>query len=294
MADTDYKNSIREINKLYVDRAKRAAARSFMLSCKESGIAYPVALDLLKSSAAVPASDQIATKSDLKADFKPVNTEHVENTTLSSETVENGQIETVNDAGGLNLQEIEQKVKTCLSDFMALSGIEDDNAMRKAPQSLWQSFCIYNGKHIFKGTKILKSDKLADYGSATRTNNNAYDIDKIVAVLGILDNLCNYYNKIMTSWSATAFLGVDHNFLADHNEKLTLSGFDYKQKNEETLVDMITSGQKNPTGAICVLNHVHGYGQTRQETTKTTNNVYIFPALGQIKPENVPTLPEMP
>lgn len=293
MSDTEYKNSIKEINKLYSDRGKRAAARKFMLSCKESGIAYPVALDLLKASAAVnPDLNENANLKPLSGDHvenKTENTENRQNMPLTGEVLPN--VETITDAGGLNMAEIENKIYTCMSDFMERYNIED---MTKASQNQWTAYATYNGKHLFKGTDILKQKKLVPSSSAcAKTTNNAYDLDKIAQVLNFFIYLCNIYDKTFTYWAAAAFLGVNDDFLNDHAEKLTRLGVRIQQKSEQTLADAVQNPRKNITGVLATLNHWHNWTDKAETAPKTQNNVYIFPALGKLSPGVVPELPQV-
>lgn len=281
----DYKDSLKEIAQLYNDRSKRAAARGFMLSCKESGIKYDVALSLLKSSATIPAADSVSVKPDFKVldGGQDKSQDAAEKTEINQNTTDNTlDLEVVEDSSGLDMAEIENKVYSVLDDFKNRYDIED---MTKEPQTTWTAFATYAGKHIFKGTKILKQSKLVPSTSAASlSNNNAYDIDKIVQVLNFYVYLCNLYRKTFTLWAAAEFMGVNADFLKDHEEKLTLSGFHIREKSEQSLVDGITDGKKNPTGTIAYLNARFGYAKSVAENQqKSVNIAVIYPTLPDIK-----------
>ena len=285
---TEYKNSIKEINKLYTDADKRKAARSFMLSCKESGIAYPVALDLLKASAAV--NPDLCENTNLK----PVSGDHAENKTKNAENRQNkpfnSELETVTDAGGLDMAEIEKKVNTALSDFMTLNNIDD---MTKAPQRIWSAASRYIGLHTFKHTDILKRKYNVVNGSCMPSTCNAYDINKLAAVLNFYIYLCDVYNKAFTLDGGAAFCGTSDNYITENREKLTAAGCDPKKKAEESISRGILDGKINPTGSIAYLNNKFSWGQGAQNEQKTPNNIYIFPSLGKLSPGVVPELPQV-
>ena len=183
---------------------------------------------------------------------------------------------------GLSLSDIENKILTTLEDFKNQNNL-DDTELKKAPQSTWMAYCIYNGIHVFKNTKLLKSTELKDYGSAIPTTNGAYDIDKIIPVLNYFIYLCNIYNKVFNEWAACAFLGVNDRFVADHREELTLRGMDTRQKNEQFLTDMLTGSNRNPTGVICALNHLYGWSTPKQTTQNPQVNVSVYPVLSPVE-----------
>lgn len=287
----DYKNSIKEINKLYNDRDKRAAARKFMLSCKESGIAYPVALDLLKASAAV--NPDLNENTNLKA----LSGDPAENIPITAENTDktqnkpfSGELETVTDAGGLDMAEIEKKVAAALSDFMTLNNIDD---MTKAPQRIWSAASRYIGLHTFKHTDILKRKYNVVNGSCMPSTCNAYDIDKLAAVLNFYIYLCDVYNKAFTLDGGAAFCGTSDNYITENREKLTAAGCDPRKKAEESISRGILDGKINPTGSIAYLNNKFSWGQGAQNEQKTPNNIYIFPSLGKLSPDVVPELPQV-
>lgn len=180
---------------------------------------------------------------------------------------------------GLNISDIENKIYICLEDFKTENNIKDDEELKRSPQSTWMAFCIYNGNRIFKGTKLLKETTLLNNGSCMTTTNNQYNIDKIITVLHLYEYLCNKYNKIFNDWSACAFLGLNDHFVADHREELTLKGFDTRKKNEQFLTDTLTGSNRNPTGVICALNHIHGWTNTQQAPSQQQVNVSVYPVL---------------
>ena len=282
----DYKDSLKEIAQLYNDRDKRAAARGFMLSCKESGIAYDVALSLLKSSATIPAADSV---SDLgKSDFKVVSGGQ-DKTQVQADNAKTSQnepifdtpdLEVVEDSGGLDMAEIENKVRAALDDFCTLNNIED---MTKAPQRIWSAACTFIGSKVFRNTKILKTKKKTLNINGIANTNGAYDLEYIIQVLKLFIFLCNSYNKAFTMDAAEDFLAVSANFLSNHREKLTSLGIDPKQKAEQSLATGIMDGKINPTGSIANLNHNFNWNSTPQTAEKSVNIAVIYPTLPDIK-----------
>ena len=188
---------------------------------------------------------------------------------------------------GLTMSDIENKIYMCLEDFKTENNIQDDTELRKAPQSTWMAFCIYNGNHVFRKTKLLKDNTKVDNGSCLNTTNNKYDIDKVISVLHFYEFLCHKYNKIFNDWSACAFIGANDRFLADHREELTTRGIDTHKKNEQFLTDSLTGSNKNPTGVICALNHLHGWANSEQRTTPQQVNVSVYPVLTTTGQRNI-------
>lgn len=280
----DYKDSLKEIASLYSDRNKRAAARGFMLSCKESGIKYDVALSLLKSSATIPAADSV------KPDFKVLDGGQ-DKTQVQADNAKINQnkpifdgstpdLEVVEDSGGLDMAEIENKVRAALDDFCNLNNIED---MTKAPQRIWSAASRYIGQHTFKHTDILKRKYNVINGSCMPSTCNAYDIDKLAAVLNFYIYLCDVYNKAFTLDGGAAFCGTSDNYITENREKLTLAGCDPRKKAEDSISRGILDGKINPTGSIAYLNNKFSWGQANQTAEKTVNIAVIYPTLPDIK-----------
>ena len=156
--------------------------------------------------------------------------------------------------------------------------------MRKAEQPIFQACCMDIGKYFFKSTDVLRSRVLVDNGSCTKTTNNAYSLQAVETVLSIYSYIVSLYNKVFTVWGASAFCGVSDDFMYDHMGELTVSGSGLKQKAEFSLNDNITSGRRNPTGSICILNSKHGYSTGSQGTTeRIKETVVIYPKLIDIK-----------
>lgn len=156
--------------------------------------------------------------------------------------------------------------------------------MRKAEQSIFTACCIDIGKTFFKPSDILRSTELKDYGSATITNNHAYDINKVCKALEVFDYIANLYGKTFTIWAGSAFCGISDSYMYDRQDVLTVAGVGIKKKAEQSLNDIITAGKRNPTGAICILNAKHGYNTGNQGTTeRIKETVVIYPKLIDIK-----------
>lgn len=156
--------------------------------------------------------------------------------------------------------------------------------MRKADQPIFQACCMDIGKYFFKSADVLRSRVLIDNGSCTKTNSNSYSLQAVESVLSIYSYIVSLYNKVFTVWGASAFCGVSDDFMYDHMGELTVSGSGLKQKAEYSLNDNITSGKRNPTGSICILNSKHGYSTgTAGTTERIKETVVIYPKLIDIK-----------
>ena len=156
------------------------------------------------------------------------------------------------------MSEIEKKIMIALDDFISINDIQD---IKKEPQRVWSACCQYIGRHCFKGTKILKSDKIYDNGSCMPSNCQKYDIDKIISVLSLYDFLCNKYNKAFTMDGGAAFCGLSDNYITEHREQLTASGFDPRKKVENSVTSsLLDNGGGNKVGMIAFMNHHFNWG----------------------------------
>lgn len=185
----------------------------------------------------------------------------------------------------MDINALQSDIIALVRGFCDSNDIEYIDGLRKAEQTTFNAICLTIGNTIFKPSKILKSDNRYFNGCAT-TNNNAYDIDKVCQGIALYDFFINLYNKVFTIWSLCAFLGVSNDFLYQNAGKLRALGTDLKVKSEQSLNDFIL-GKRNPTGAICILNHRFGYSDnSANQTAKEKQTVIIYPSLSDFKKQS--------
>lgn len=217
---------------------------------------------------------ETAKQSNINTSEKPVSG--------SADTLERVQGEELTQNTPLDMAGIENRVNNLIIDFCATNAIDGMDGLRKAEQPIWQACSMYIGKHLFKGTNLLKDTTLHEIGSAAPTNNNRYDIDKVVQVITLYEYLCNIYGKVFTMWGVSAFCAIGKDFFYDHAEDLTRLSSDLKQKNEASLADAIASGKRNPTGALAQLNHWHNWTGSDNRQVERTEKTIIYPVLVDI------------
>lgn len=228
---------------------------------------------------------------------KPVKGDRSQNKTIDDkqpdiipETAGNDEnsLTRVNDAGALDMQELETKINAVIDNFCEINDIDD---MSKEPQRRFNALASYIGKNVFKNTGILKSDKKINNGSYTATTCNAYDLQKIASALHYFVYLCQYFNKAFTIDAGEAFCGLSDGYITANKEKLTLAGFNPLKKSEETISASILDGRQC-VGSIAYLNHVFNW-QTASTHTEKKETVVIYPMLsGNINSDNLITSTE--
>ena len=287
----DYKDILTKIN-IEISENDRAAARAFLLSEKKTG----------KAAAAVWNDIIVRFGSDI-ADIKPRKVKSNKTTTKTEKArkkenkavdceIYSGDVigggsscsEIVN---GLNMAEIENKIYIAMDDFLQQINIDD---MTKATQRQFSAFSMYVGRHIFKGTDILKDKSLYNNNSAMVTTSNRYDLQKIVAVLNLYIYLCTKYNKAFTIDGGEYFCGVSDGFITCNAEKLTALGFQPHKKAENTIAAGLLDGRINPTGSIAWLNYNAKWAQPTQVQHEKTVNIAVYPVLNGAAA--VPALPD--
>lgn len=164
------------------------------------------------------------------------------------------------------------EVHACLAQYMEDRGIED---MEKESQNKWSAAMRYVGQHVFKGTQKLKEKPtIVREGFSGVTNDNAYDLDKVNALVDYYINLCYEYDKevsmngfsfisgipqeILTVWSGVYTEGYGN--IRKTGEAGLRIVRKLKSNNEESLSGMLISGGKrSPVGILGALNRKHGW-----------------------------------
>lgn len=160
------------------------------------------------------------------------------------------------------------EVHACLAQYMEDRGIED---MEKESQNKWSAAMRYVGQHVFKGTQKLKeTPTIVHDGFPGLANNNAYDLDKVNALVDYYINLCYEYDKevsmngfsfiscipldVLTVWSGVYTDGYQKN-IRKTGEKGASIIRKVRANNEESLSGMLISGGKrSPVGILGALN----------------------------------------
>lgn len=164
------------------------------------------------------------------------------------------------------------EVHACLAQYMEDRGIDD---MEKESQNKWSAAMRYVGQHVFKGTQKLKEKPtIVREGFSGVTNDNAYDLDKVNALVDYYINLCYEYDKevsmngfsfisgippeILTVWSGVYTDGYGN--IRKTGEAGLRIIRKLKSNNEESLSGMLISGGKrSPVGILGALNRKHGW-----------------------------------
>ena len=164
------------------------------------------------------------------------------------------------------------EVHACLAQYMEDRGIED---MEKESQNKWSAAMRYVGQHVFKGTqKLREKPTIVREWFSVLTNDNAYDLDKVNALVDYYVNLCYEYDKevsmngfsfisgippeILTVWSGVYTEGYGN--IRKTGEAGLRIVRKLKSNNEESLSGMLISGGKrSPVGILGALNRKHGW-----------------------------------
>lgn len=175
--------------------------------------------------------------------------------------------------------------------FCTDNDIED---MRTASQSVWNS-CLRNiYKHLFKNSDVLKSKELRTTGINTRSNDNAYDIDKVLELLDIyIYDLCMRYDKEVSIIGFSTLTGINTDTIQEWgnservgNELSKSRSAVYKKLNhfrEESLSNKLATGNKNPVGILAILNRHYQWnlpGVSRETAPKQALTAADLPRLG--------------
>jgi len=147
----------------------------------------------------------------------------------------------------------------------------DIESMSKARQTQWSACCTFIGQNIFRKNKGI----LADRERARRNGGGyCYDLNKVGKLADIWIALCKAYIKAPMIDDFTQFAGMDGTTLYGvggrygQADKATPARVLLLQKlhdaQEQGIAGLIVDGRQNPTGALAVLNHWHGWTQTRE------------------------------
>lgn len=105
-----------------------------------------------------------------------------------------------------------------LRDYMAQGGLDDDE-LRKAPQSRWNSALIYIYNHCFKrNRKILFCVPKSRNGMVIDYAMRKYDIDKIDVIADVYISMCYEYDKMVCINGFSKLTGIPYSGIAETNK----------------------------------------------------------------------------
>lgn len=179
-----------------------------------------------------------------------------------------------------------------------------DFSMEKATQSKWSAALLYINKCVFKNNKYLKSDLYYNKNKYFITNNNKYDLDKVIYLLDIYINLCYEYSKEVSIYGFSklsgidvyvmlAWAGMDYTGQAEYSKPSKKGAYIVKRlttENEESLSNLLIS-QRQPVALLGALNRRHGWNMNQPHNTINIKTISTneLPKLGN---SNKNILPE--
>lgn len=224
-----------------------------------------------------PLKASEGTSTPEKTQGKPTSRDQGKTIAQDQDKLERVQGEIYSDT--IDIDDIKNSIDSLIRAWCEYNDIDD---LRKAEQPIFNALCSDIGNTIFKPSAILKDHNQYINGSAVPTNNNQYDIDKVISIIDLCTYYCNIYNKVFTIHAAAAFCGVSKDFFYDNREKLTRLGCDLWKNSELSLADSIVSGKRNPTGALAALNHWHGWSGASTNRTEVRETTVVYPVLVDI------------
>ena len=139
----------------------------------------------------------------------------------------------------------------------------DDLSKERQPR--WGAACYMVGQSVFKCSKILH-----DIQKERVQGGTVYDVGRVSALVDLWGVLCKNFCKAPMIDDFAAFAGVSDTWIYGANlpdgltpaRSLLLQKL--KRMQEGGLSALIVDGRQNPTGALAVLNHFHGWTQSRE------------------------------
>lgn len=159
---------------------------------------------------------------------------------------------------------IQDQIDNAISDFCLYECKPPVSDLSQARAPLWSACCQYIGNVVYKRYKILRR------GRGDREPDGRwipYDENVMAASVPLWAHYCGKYQKAPLTADFGYFIGASWEWIfATNEEQLTPSRMRLTQKlrrmQEAGLAGLISDGRGNPTGAIAILNHWHGWNQT--------------------------------
>lgn len=182
---------------------------------------------------------------------------------------------------------LSEKISDCIYDFCTYESKPPIEDLRKVGTPVWAACCMYIGNTLFKKTKILH-----DTDRERREGGIRYDYNKLDIMIDIWLYYTSIFGKSPLVYIWCYFCGLSIDFMdappRESSESLTSAHSRIFQKlrkiQESGLASVISDGSKNPTGAIAILNHWHGWNQNQiviQTDTQKALTAASLPLLGQ-------------
>ena len=184
----------------------------------------------------------------------------IEEATRAAETVQ-ADVMPLDFSAGLP-QALTDRIEAALDDYCTRYGVTD---LAKDRQTRWKAACMYIGRNVFE-----RSDFLRDTERERAQGGRQYVTERVAALVDLWAFLCLNYNKAPFIDDFCNFAGVSDMWiyggaygagLTPAKRKLLKRLQDLQ---EAGLAGLISDGRQNPTGALAILNHWHGWTQTRE------------------------------
>jgi len=186
---------------------------------------------------------------------------------------------------------IKDQIDNAISDFCLYECKPPISDMSQSRAPLWSACCQYIGNTVYKKYKILRNGR-NDRDEVGRWV--PYDENIIISSIPIWVMYCRLFQKAPFASDFWEFVGASFDWFYNYRAvEVTPARAEISQKlkfiQETGLAGLISDGRGNPTGAIAILNHWHGWSQTAAPQEKTAQNVisvHDLPRLGEISGEN--------
>lgn len=179
-------------------------------------------------------------------------------------------------------EDIKQQIDDAIYDFMTYECKPPIEDMARARQPRWSACCMYIGQRVFK--KIIRPRERVSDGKWV-----GIDVEKVNAIIPLWLYYCSIYDKAPLKADFGYFAGLSIDWLNENRQDILtpervrlMRKISYIQENG--LSSLISDGSRNPTGAIAILNHWHGWTNTSvvvHTSDKQAIEAVNLPKLGQ-------------
>lgn len=189
--------------------------------------------------------------------------------------------------------DIRERIDNAIYDFCMYECKPPIEDLSKARAPKWAACCDYIGRTISK--PLLRE---TERGAGGRWNQ--FDDGVIAALLPLWGYYCQLYEKAPFKQDFSAFAGLGFLLVESDMGAVTPARIDLCKRidkmQENGLAGLISDGSRNPTGALAILNHWHGWAQNNVNVTVDTRQALsaaLLPTLGTIaETEQLPALTE--
>ena len=187
-----------------------------------------------------------------------------------------------------DIEVFENDIQLYLTMFCEQESIVD---MKKESQSVWNSCLRYIYRNVFKNKNLLKqSNNIYNINNSIPSNYNSYDYDMVLKVLDIyIYDMCMKYDKEVSVIGFSTLTGIDESVIYDWGNgstKLSTTSAKIHKKlsqfREESLLNKLVTGNKNPVGVIAVLNRQFGWASPYTSDSNRQKQALTADALPQL------------